>query len=168
MQKHKRKRELQWTSSPSGGMLHPCLIPSHKAKRVPRSTHPRTKIQMPAMIGTGVMVIARETGNSDSESDGREGSLSLALTVPTLPFSQLRSRPSRRLEARGGVLVDGSNRTRQFGNSSTRACVHQQQQLVLARKREMLLAGRAPCLDMSPLLTPTDKLEPRPAERSGA
>lgn len=56
------------------------------------------------------------------------------------------------------VLVDGSNRTRQFGNSSTRACSSSSSYL-----REMLLAGRAPCLDMSPLLTPTDKLEPCPA-----
>jgi hypothetical protein len=102
----------------------------------------------------------RSTRNS--ESDQMEGKdHSLAVTVPTLPFSQFRSRPNRRLEACGGVLCSGrwiqSNKTiRQL----IHPCV---QQLVLARKREMQLPGRAPCLDMSPLLTPTDKLEPCPA-----
>jgi hypothetical protein len=80
-------------SSPIGGMLYPCLIPSHKAKRVPRSTHPRTKIQMLAMIGTGVMVIAREIDQKFRiRSDGREGSLTRShgthssfFTIPKSP-----------------------------------------------------------------------------------
>jgi hypothetical protein len=156
MHKHnKTKRELQtWTSSPIGGMLYPCLTPSHKGKRVPRSTHPRTKIQMLAMIEIDQKFRIR--------SDGREGSLTRShgthssfFTIPKSPQQEA-----------GGLwwcpLVCPGRRIQ--SNKTIRQLIHPcVQQLVLARKREMQLPGRAPCLDMSPLLTPTDKLEPCPA-----